>query len=346
MNNWKYIPYSSYNCKGVNGGFFDNRPIFSHCLPINIVIGARDLGKTFSMKKFCLKKFIAKGEQFVWLRDNDEARKKLAMDNGSRFFSDVPEMKLFGYKEGSIQSEVINCNGSKCGYLMPSSTFQNYKGSAFQEISTIVYDEFMRELNRNRNISSAWEIVNALFTISRHKKADNIRIIMLANALDLGDNFLNFIGVEITDFGFYINREKGIILQYCDNSDKFNKKMAESVMGKMITGTNFEDNLLHSKFKNETDLFFDKLPQKSRLVMVLCGNLTNVRIYTDGSLYYATNDSNPDAYKNKRFVTHVGDACLNMPVLPLWHRNLIRDLLKNNRFRFANKFFQKFLIDI
>lgn len=345
-NSWKYIPYSNYNTKGVGGGHYDARKAFSFGLPIIIIIGARDLGKTFAAKKFCLKKFVGKNEKFVWLRDNDEARKKLALDNGSRFFSDVPAMEIFGYKDGTIKGEVIYCNGSQCGYLMPSSTFQNYKGSGYNDITNIVYDEFIRELNRNKRVNGAWEIVNSLFTIVRHKKKGEIRIIMTANALDLGDDFLNFIGVTIRDFGFYVNRDSGIVIHYSDNSANFNKKMSDSVIGNLIQNSKFEDNLLKSKFKNETDLFFDKMPEKCRVAMVLCGNLTNVRVYTDGALYYVTNDANPNTYRNKRFVVNISDASVNMPVLPLWHRKLLRELVQENRFRYKNKFYQKFILDI
>ena len=48
---WQYIPYSMYNTKGLNGGFYNNRKLFSFGYNVNIIIGARGYGKTFSIKK-------------------------------------------------------------------------------------------------------------------------------------------------------------------------------------------------------------------------------------------------------------------------------------------------------
>ena len=56
---------------------------------IYLIIGARGIGKTFSIKKHIIKDFIYKGKQFIIIRDTQEACEELAKDNGATFFGDV-----------------------------------------------------------------------------------------------------------------------------------------------------------------------------------------------------------------------------------------------------------------
>ena len=85
---------------------------------------------------------------------------------------------------------------------------------------------------------------------------------MLANALDRGDDFLQFLGVKIKDYGIYVNREKDVCIHYCDDHPEFRKQRENSVIGKLIKGTEFEENLFNNKFSDDEKQFFDKKRRK------------------------------------------------------------------------------------
>lgn len=288
MANIQFIPYTFEKSKST---YFDYRPVMSYGTKTVVVIGARRIGKTYGAKKYCTKKRIYKKELTAWLRDHDEARKRLAMNDGQRFFSDY--IKEFKDKEGnpatgSIRGETIYFNGDTLGYLMPCSTFQNYKGNDFQDIKTIVYDEFIPEKGKFKDENKTWEFINSMYTILSTRR--DAKAILLANALDRGDAILDLFGFKINDFGIYINREKDVALHYCDNSPEFNKARETSIVGKWIKDTIYEDNLFHNQFADDTQLFYDKRPSKCILMFRLSDGENSARVYYKDQMLYVSED--------------------------------------------------------
>ncbi len=51
---------------------WDPSGLFGSPSPVNMVIGARSLGKTFGIVKRAIRNFIEAGEQFVYLRRTDK----------------------------------------------------------------------------------------------------------------------------------------------------------------------------------------------------------------------------------------------------------------------------------
>jgi len=340
---WKFIPYSFEKSK--NGGkFFDPRPSNSFGCKIIIWIGARRIGKTFSAKKEILKKCVKdENFKFVWLRDNDEARKKLAQDNGAKFFSDCKKMN-FQNLNGTISGETILGFGRTIGYLMPSSTFQNYKGNDYEDIQVICYDEFISEKGKAQRGNRSWEIINSLFTVASIRK--NVKILMLANALDRGDPFLNFLGVKIRGFGLYVNREKDVCLHYCDNHPEFNKARNESVLGRLIKGTEFEANLFHNKFADDENLFYDKRPAKTKLFCILETDEGSTRLYYDNDLVlYTVRDYNTDAYKSLRFVSNIDLVTTKRTLAPQNIYDSLKKRASSGLVKFDNAYSKKIFSD-
>lgn len=340
-NGWKYREYSMYDAKGQDG-FYSMRPLLSYNMHVNIIIGARGYGKTYSVKRHCLKKFIHKEIKTVWVRDTEDAKKELCDNGGQKFFKDVPLMELKDYKEGEIKKGQIYVNGQEMGSVLPASTFQRQKGNSFQDCKIVMYDEFIREIGRfNKN--TVWETVNTFSTILRTRT--DAKIFMTANALDPGDSFLQFLGVELKGFGFYTNKEKSVVIHYADSSAKFIKKASEGIVGKLIMNTPLEENLIESKFMNKSDLTFDKLPAKCRLVCIIQGFAQGVRLYQVGVRYYVTDDINPMTYPQKRFCLSLETCDKYLPVLPQKIRKSIRENMSINNILFQSEFQRKFFIN-
>ena len=341
---WQYIPYSLYNSTGSNGGFYSLRKIMSFNCAINIIIGARGTGKTFSVKQLLLNQFLRNGTQFCWVRDTVDAKKELCDNDGNKFFADFPLMKNKNFLSGAIKKSEFIINEQHAGTCLPASVFQRYKGNSFQEVKTIVYDEFIREKGRISNKNNLWATINTFSTIARTR--DDVKIFMLANALDKSDDFLQFIEVDIKDFGFYINRAKNICLHYADNTAEFNKLNSKGLIGKLLLDSKLSDNLMDSKFLNESQLIFDKMPTKSKLLFIIETPLQNARIYTAGGKLYVTDDVNIETYKNKRYVLELQHATATKPPLSLVHKKAIKENIENNNIYFKSQFLHRFILDI
>ena len=338
----KFIPYTFADSKNENG-FFDMRPVMSYGTPIVVVIGARRIGKTFSAKKCVIKKCLHTDIKFAWLRDNDEARKKLAMNNGAKFFSDTKKM---GFKElnGTIDGETIKLDNKPVGYLMPSSTFQNYKGNDFEDIKVIVYDEFIAEKNKRHNANRGWEIINMLYTIASTR--NDVRIILLANALDRGDEVLELLGIKVKEFGIYLNREKGVALHYCDNHPDFNKARDTSIMGKLIKGTQYEANLFNNKFADDEQMFFDKRPPKCKLFCILHNYTSSIRLYLKDGQLYVCKDFNIESNPTIRFVNDLELVDTKHHLIPKTFLDAIKNAFITKNVFFENAFAKNTFIDI
>lgn len=333
---YKFIPYSCYATKGLNGGHYDSRPLFSFGCKIMGCIGARRVGKTFNFKKYVLNQVLSKNVKFVWLRDNDNARKELAKNHGAKFFSDCKKMHLKGKLEGHIEGETIMNGKETIGYLMPSSTFQNFKGNDYDEIKIIVYDEFIPEKTKAKRGDSAWEFINSIYTIASTR--NDVKIILLANALDRGDLILNFLGIKIKDYGFYIDREKGVCMQYADNSPEFIKQQHNSVVGKLIKGTDYEENLFQSKFADDTNLFYDKRPTKCKLFMIAHTGEGSTRIYYKDKTFYACKDFNTNTQPMFRFTNEHRLVTSTVSLVPKTYLDLLKKLYESKSILYDSGF--------
>ena len=342
----KFIPFSFRDYKG-DSIHYDGRAIFSYGTPIVSIIGARRIGKTFTCKHKIIKDFLSKGYKFVWLRDNDEARRRLAENKGAKFFSDMSKIPSKSFKElnGEIDGNTIKINGETAGYLMPCSTFQNYKGNDFEEIKNIVYDEFIPERNKRNTGHSGWEAVNSILTIASYRK--DLRIMFLANALDRGNEILQIFGINIKEYGIYVNREKGVSLHYADNNPKFDMKRKDSIMGKLLAGTEYEANLFNNKFADDANQMVDKRPAKAKLICCLHGyDYTSIRLYLADGLLYVWRDINKDAHPNSRYVNDITLVTTRLQLITPDLLKAIKNSFALKQVYFENAFCRNTFIDI
>lgn len=347
MSNYIFKPYSFVSTKNVNG-YFSGNPSFAYGTNVLVWMGARRCGKTFSALKYCIKNFIRKGYQFVWLRDNDNARLALSSNHGAKFFSDVKLMPNYKDKvKGTIEGNTIYINGKTAGYLMPSSTFQNFKGNAFNEVKIIVYDEFIPEISTRKMEGRDWQIVNMIYTIASTR--NDIRLLMLSNSLDKSDSLLQFLQVNIKDYGIYVNREKSVTLHYCDNSKEFIQRRENSVMGKLIKGSYMEDNLFNNKFiGNDESLFYIKRPTRCKIVAILDNGVKAVRIYVskEDQKFYVSADFNEDSYPDIRYVNNIALVNSKKMLLPKYKKEAFINALNEKRMLFANAFVKETFLEV
>ena len=108
---------------------------------------------------------------------------------------------------------------------MSLSTFYKLKGNSFADIKTIVLDEFIGEEGEVIRGDRALQFVNTIETIGRLRK--DFRVILLCNALNLGDPILNLFFTNVKEHGYYFNKQKGAILYYIPDNEEFNEKRFE-----------------------------------------------------------------------------------------------------------------------
>lgn len=313
--------------------YYSLRKICSYNYHINAIIGARGTGKTYALKNYVIKKYLNENKKFIWLRDTEEACEKLRNDRGNKFFNDIRK-KFPQLKTGLINGEIISINGKQCGYLMPISTYYKYKGNSYEDIETIVFDEFLPEKCQQFTANRVRQFINAIDTITRTR--NNVKVFMLANALDIGNEIFDIFDIKIKGFGFYKNKSKGVILHYSENDTLFNEMRSNSIVGKLIKNTIYDDEIIHGVFNDDSELYYDKKPPKCRLFCIFNGLSTNVRIYTKDDMFYVCRDYGKDSYLDKRYVKSVKEM---LSYTKLANNDMIKYFRKNlseNKIKFEN----------
>lgn len=313
--------------------YYSLRKICSYNYHINAIIGARGTGKTYALKNYVIKKFLYDNKKFIWLRDTEESCEKLRNDRGNKFFSDIKK-KFPQIEQGTINGEIILINGKQCGYLMPISTYYKYKGNSYEDIETVVFDEFLPEKCQQFTANRVRQFINAIDTITRTR--NNVKVFMLSNALDIGNEIFDIFEIKIKGFGIYKNSKKGVILHYSENDTIFNKMRDNSIIGKLIKNTAYDDEIIHGVFNDDSDLYYDKKPPKCRLFCIFNGLSTNVRIYTKDDMFYVCRDYGKDSYLDKRYVKSVKEM---LSYTKLANSDMIKYFRKNlseNKIKFEN----------
>lgn len=316
--------------------YYDYSLIWGYGCKINLIIGARGIGKSYGAKRYLIKQFLHNKKKFIWIRDTEPAIEELRKNKGQKFFVDVANE--FKDLNGEINNDVITINGEHAGYVMPLSTYYRYKGNAYDEIKTIVFDEFIDEIGQRKNPYRTQAFINTIETIGRLRT--DYKILMLANALNKGDEILNLFGFKFNDFGFYVNREKSAVLHYADNNPEFNEKRNSSISALITNGTNYADNIQNNKFMSDENIYYDRRPMKCKVFGIVHDRESAARLYTsptDG-LVYVSSDISPVAYPNDRFVNRKDYVDTNKQLINAKGLKFIKEQYGNKLMRFENAY--------
>lgn len=168
----------------------------------NIIFGERSNGKTFALLDKSLENFFTKnGEQFAYIRRFDTEIKQRQMRNlfnGIRkekrveFWSNG-EYDSVGYYSGEffITNSENDRKKKTIGYAFALNTYERDKGARFEEVTTIIFDEFM---TRNRELPNEFVLFeNVIKTILGNRT--NAKVYLLANTVSRTTSYFEEFGV-------------------------------------------------------------------------------------------------------------------------------------------------------
>ena len=333
--------YIEIDPKKLKGTFINLSKLMSFSWAnIFIVIGARDYGKTYFFKRKLTKDFIYQHKKFIVVRDTIEACEKIAEEKGIKFFGDIfKENKHLHEKHTyNITGMSINIDNKLAGEIMPLSAFYKYKGN-YYDAENVLFDEFIPESVQAYRGNRARQFVNTIETIVRDR---NVNIYLTANALDLGNDILEILDIKIKNnkYGYYCNKEKGVVVYYAPDSEEFIKRKKNSIAGKIAKGTFLEDNLLYNKFENGDCILFEK--RKPCNLFGIYYNKENeaLRLYKSNNSeeFFACKDINPNSYTYMRYVFETKQIATNRKYANNNVRKFLENLLINKKVYFESKY--------
>lgn len=235
--------------------YYNPQQMLSYNRIMNFVIGARGIGKTYSMKKYCVKRFIKTGAQFIYLRMYKTDLKKV-----SQLFNDVAQE--FPDNKIEVKGKEFYVDGQLAGWAIPLSGWQSFKGGSYPNVETIVFDEFIREKdNVGYPPNSADSLLNICDTVIRNR--DNFRCVCLSNAVTtVNPFFLEFDIVGKIDVNKPYNKFKHCVVEIPKSVD-FTEERKKTRFGSMIAEMEYGRMSLGNEFTHDVETFIMRRPKTS-----------------------------------------------------------------------------------
>lgn len=216
--------------------FYDYHRILSYNCPVNLLFGERGCGKSFGAKKYVIEQFKKKQSQFLYLRRYDNELKEIfekTKDNKKDFFDDIKH--LFPNDNLVASSRKFFCNDACFGFAKRMTEAQDLKSSVYQNVKTIIIDEYPIEDTRHRHYlkNEAMVILGIIDSIVRNRS--DVKIFILGNAVD-GLEYsplFSFFNLSLP-FGNDIKlfKDNTILVQYMNNTE-FRKDRESTLIGRL-----------------------------------------------------------------------------------------------------------------
>src|SRR5690625_544003 len=291
--------------------YYNPNKMLSYNRIINFVIGARSIGKSYAMNEYPLKRFLKNGEEFIYLR-----RYKTELKKVYKYFDDIqenyPEYKL------TVEGNRFLCDGKVFGYAMPLSTWQSEKSNSYPKVTTIIYDEFIREKDNSGYIPNEVDaLLNLMDTVIRTR--DNARCICLSNSVSIVNPYFLYFGL-VPDITKRFNAYRDMLVEIPDSTD-FAIERRKTRFGMLIDGTDYADMSLDNKFVNDSSVFIDKRSKRSKYKFTVIYNGLRMGVWVDveEGLMYMSQDHDPSS--KKVFALTKDDFTENTMIMISWKEN-------------------------
>ena len=227
--------------------YYDWNKTLSYNADVTIVVGARGIGKTYGLRKHCIKYYIKKGYKYV-----EVVRYKIQISSFIKNYfgrlSTDDSFKKYEFKtEGDtgyirLKDDTLKKEENPWQpfmYVVALTDSQKLKTRTFDHVKYIIFDEFILDKKMKQfykylpcEVAVLQDIVD---TISREtietKEADKVKVILMGNALDaLNPYFVKFNLYKDLKKGKYrrFNNKRGL-LHYVEVPDDYKVTKQNSV---------------------------------------------------------------------------------------------------------------------
>lgn len=245
--------------------WYNLRPILGHAnwAIFYLLLGGREVGKSYSVTNFFVDQYKNKGIPFTWLRLTEAASRKLLQNNAEKLID--PDLRrkynLDLVTSGNNVYEVTkrtepDKNGKTkilekklMARVYAISTFYNDKGSIFDKDFlndpnmryNIAIDEFQREEGEKNTFDIVYSLVNQLENLVRSTK-ERIKIFFLGNTLEESSDILCAFNFIPETWGIFKLKKRRAVIHNIAPTESYKARrrgtIADILMPKASTFTN------------------------------------------------------------------------------------------------------------
>lgn len=291
--------------------YYNPNKMLSYNRILNFIIGARGIGKSYALKEYPIRRFIKYGEQMIYVR-----RFKPELRRLPNYFDDIKQE--FPNHEFSVKGRQLFVDKKLMGWAIPLSTWQSEKSNAYPNVSTIVFDEFIREKDNSGYLpNEVSALLNLMDTVFRNR--ENVRCICLSNSVTVVNPYFLYFDL-VPNANKRYNAYKDILVEIPESRD-FADERRKTRFGSLIDGTDYGDMSLDNEFVNDSVVFIERRSKESKFQFALTykGMTMGIWVDVDAGVMFLSHDYDPSS-KNV-FALTTDDLSENHMMFTNWRNN-------------------------
>lgn len=251
--------------KKIENQWYNLRPILGHAnwAIFYVLLGGREVGKSYSVTNFFVDQWKNKGIPFTWLRLTETQTRKLLQNNAEKLVdpdlrrkynldlvtsgNNVYEVTKRSKPDKDGKTKIVEKKLMARVYAI--STFYTDKGSIFDKDFlndpnmryNIAIDEFEREKGEKNTFDILYSLVNQLENLVRSTK-ERCKIFFLGNTLEEASDILCAFGFIPETWGVFKLKSKRCVIHNIEPSEAYKKRrkgtIADILMPDASTFTN------------------------------------------------------------------------------------------------------------
>lgn len=250
--------------------YWDKTRLLSYNAILNFIVGHRGGGKSYDMKKWCIRDFLQNKKQFVWLR-----RYGSELTEFTSFMNDIAHE----FKDTKVTIKKhrewfkVYINDELGGYAFTLTQAGKVKSTSFHGVDKIVFDEFL--LMPGQRPGYLRDEVVILFdimeTVFRDRKVRGCYCI--ANNISFDNPYFREFDIKDTGEEFQFFPERGVLVQKYENEVYVEHKKATR-FGKLIAGTKYAAYSIENESLVDNDTFIERMSNQTDFMysLVMYGN--------------------------------------------------------------------------
>ena len=255
--------------------YYSLQRVLSFNALINLIIGERGVGKSYSAKKHVINRFIKHDEEFVYLR-----RYKTELKTSvPKFFDDINANNEFKGHDMKVKNNLFYIDDKIAGYALPLSTANILKSTSFAKVKTIIFDEFIIDKGCYHYLQN--EVEQFLDIIETVGRLRDIKVFMLGNAISITNPYFTYFNLSLpynSDVALF--KDGSILVNYIRN-DNYREIKKNSRFGKLIDGTEYGKYAIDNEFLRDSKAFIKKKEKSSKFFFILIINNKPYGVWND-----------------------------------------------------------------
>lgn len=200
-----------------------------------VLLGARGVGKSYSVLEWFIKRFRSHGTRFIWLCLSQQSQKDLLKENANSFI-DPDLCERYKIKKKTRGFKVYDNGKEMCKIIDLSSMPKNKLLALFDATYEGDYHICLDEMNRERQERKMFDIIyyfkNTIEGLCRHT-TNRIRCVMIGNLLQEGSDILSMFNFMPYETGVYKLKRRSAVVEFIEPTEAMIERRKKSAVGKL-----------------------------------------------------------------------------------------------------------------